>query len=66
MTSIRLADLAVKRDVSKVWLLMRGGLKVKYFDVHLDWVGKFCNVNQAAFWSADTDEGEQNRSYWRR
>ncbi|KAJ4406686.1 hypothetical protein N0V91_004376 [Didymella pomorum] len=56
LTSIQLADLALKRGVTKVHLLMRGPLKVKYFDVDLDWVGKFRNFNQAAFWSADTDE----------
>ncbi|KAJ4359310.1 hypothetical protein N0V95_002234 [Ascochyta clinopodiicola] len=56
LTSVQLADLAIKRGVSKVYLLMRGPLKVKYFDVDLDWVGKFRNFNQAAFWSADTDE----------
>lgn len=56
LTSVQLADLAIKRGVSKVHLLMRGPLKVKYFDVDLDWVGKFRNFNQAAFWSADTDE----------
>lgn len=58
LTSAQLADLALRRGVSKVRLLMRGPLKVKYFDVDLDWVGKFRNYNQAAFWSADTDEGE--------
>lgn len=57
LTSIQLADLAIKRGVSKVFLLMRGGVKVKYFDVDLDWVGKFRNYNQATFWSADTDGG---------
>ena len=56
LTSVQLADLALKRGVTKVHLLMRGPLKVKYFDVDLDWVGKFRNFNQAAFWSADTDE----------
>jgi hypothetical protein len=56
LTSIQLADLAIKRGVTKVHLLMRGPVKVKYFDVDLDWVGKFRNFNQAAFWSADTDE----------
>jgi hypothetical protein len=65
LTSVQLADLAIKRGVSKVYLLMRGGLKVKYFDVDLDWVGKFRNVNQATFWSADSDEGERH-SYLRR
>jgi cation diffusion facilitator CzcD-associated flavoprotein CzcO len=57
LTSIQLADLALKRGVSKVWQLMRGDLKVKYFDVDLDWVGKFRNFKQAEFWTADTDEG---------
>jgi hypothetical protein len=58
LTSVQLADLAIKRGVSKVHLLVRGALKVKYFDVDLDWVGKFRNVNQATFWSADSDEGK--------
>jgi hypothetical protein len=58
LTSIQLADLAIKRGVSKVWLVLRGNLKVKYFDVDLDWVGKFRNYKQAEFWTADTDEGE--------
>lgn len=57
LTSIQLADLAIKQGVSKVWLLMRGNLKVKHFDVDLDWVGKFRNFKQAEFWTADTDEG---------
>jgi hypothetical protein len=60
LTSVQLADLAIKRGVSKVWLLMRGPLKVKYFDVDLDWVGKFRNFRQAEFWTADTDEGKKN------
>jgi thioredoxin reductase len=57
LTSIQLADLAIKRGVSKVWMLMRGPLKVKHFDVDLEWVGKFRNFKQAEFWTADTDEG---------
>lgn len=56
LTSVQLADLALKRGVSKVYLLMRGPLKVKYFDVDLEWVGKFRNYKQAEFWTADTDE----------
>jgi hypothetical protein len=57
LTSIQLADLAIKRGVNKVWMLMRGPLKVKHFDVDLEWVGKFRNFKQAEFWTADTDEG---------
>ncbi|KAF7675283.1 nucleotide-binding domain-containing protein [Alternaria burnsii] len=56
LTSIQLADLAIKRGVNKVWMLMRGPLKVKHFDVDLEWVGKFRNFKQAEFWTADTDE----------
>lgn len=58
LTSIQLADLAIKRGVNKVWMLMRGPLKVKHFDVDLEWVGKFRNFKQAEFWTADTDEGQ--------
>jgi hypothetical protein len=58
LTSVQLADLAIRSGVSKVFLFMRGGVKVKYFDMDLDWVGKFRNYNQATFWSADTDEGQ--------
>ncbi|KAI1370257.1 hypothetical protein F4677DRAFT_369536 [Hypoxylon crocopeplum] len=54
LTSAQLADLAIRRGVTKVWLLMRGPLKVKPFDVGLEWVGKFRNFEQAAFWSADS------------
>ncbi|KAG9188343.1 hypothetical protein G6011_02266 [Alternaria panax] len=56
LTSIQLADLAIKRGVNKVCMLMRGPLKVKHFDVDLEWVGKFRNFKQAEFWTADTDE----------
>ncbi|KAH8680774.1 FAD binding domain-containing protein [Xylariales sp. PMI_506] len=56
LTSAQLADLAVRRGVSKVWLIMRGPLKIKAFDVGLEWVGKFRNFEQAAFWTADSDE----------
>ncbi|KAI1664603.1 flavoprotein [Pyrenophora tritici-repentis] len=56
LTSVQLADLALKRGVTKVYLLMRGPLKVKHFDVDLEWVGKFRNLKQAEFWTADTDE----------
>jgi thioredoxin reductase len=62
LTSVQLADLAIKRGVSKTYLLMRGPLKVKHFDVDLEWVGKFRNYKQAEFWSADTDDGKRTSS----
>lgn len=58
LTSAQLADLAVRRGVKTVWLLMRGHCKVKPFDVDLEWMGKFRNAKQAAFWNAESDEGE--------
>lgn len=64
LTSIQIADVALRRGVSKVWLFMRGPIKVKYFDIDLDWVGKFRNFKQAAFWSADTDDGLFKFTLW--
>lgn len=34
---------------------------VKPFDVDLDWMAKYKNVQKAAFWSADSDEGKTRR-----
>ncbi|KAK9899262.1 FAD binding domain-containing protein [Cystobasidium minutum MCA 4210] len=56
LTSAQLSDLAIRRGVTKVWHFMRGPCKVKPFDVDLSWMGKWRNVQQAAFWLADTDE----------
>ncbi|KAK6216622.1 FAD binding domain-containing protein [Colletotrichum tabaci] len=56
LTSAQLSDLAIRRGVTKVWHLMRGPCKVKPFDIDLSWMGKFRNVEQAYFWSADSDE----------
>ncbi|KFY98423.1 hypothetical protein V500_01664 [Pseudogymnoascus sp. VKM F-4518 (FW-2643)] len=56
LTSAQIVDLCIKEGVSKVWHIMRDNFKIKYFDFTLDWVAKYKNINQAAFWSADTDE----------
>lgn len=56
LTSAQLADLAIKRGVTRVWLIMRGPMKLKYFDMDLEWVGKFRNFEQAAFWTSDSHE----------
>ncbi|KAF2141849.1 uncharacterized protein K452DRAFT_298510 [Aplosporella prunicola CBS 121167] len=56
LTSAQLSDMAVRKGVTKVWHLMRGPCKVKPFDVDLAWMGKFRNIEQAVFWTADTDE----------
>jgi hypothetical protein len=56
LTSAQLADLAIRKGVGRVWLVMRGPLRVKPFDVDLVWMGKFRNVEQSRFWQADSDE----------
>ncbi|GJN72372.1 hypothetical protein PLICBS_006445 [Purpureocillium lilacinum] len=56
LTSAQLSDLAIRRGVTKVWHMMRGPLRIKHFDVDLQWMGKYKNAEQARFWTADSDE----------
>ncbi|KAL1638317.1 hypothetical protein SLS56_000125 [Neofusicoccum ribis] len=56
LTSAQISDMAIRKGITKVWHLMRGSCKVKPFDVDLAWMGKFRNLEQAVFWSADTDK----------
>lgn len=56
LTSAQLSDLAVRRGVTKVWHLMRGHCRVKPFDIDIEWMGKYGNRNQLAFWNANSDE----------
>lgn len=58
LSSAQIADMVIRNGVTKVWLLMRGDLKIKHFDVSLNWVGKFKNYDKAVFWSADDDQGK--------
>ncbi|KAI5300050.1 hypothetical protein KEM55_000308 [Ascosphaera atra] len=56
LTSSQVVDNAVRKGVDTVWYIMRGPLKVKHFDMTLNWVGKFRNYEKAIFWTADTVE----------
>ncbi|KAI4724905.1 FAD/NAD(P)-binding domain-containing protein [Aureobasidium sp. EXF-10728] len=56
LTSAQLTVMASKHGARKVFHLVRGRLRVKPFDVDLNWMGKFRNFEEASFWSADTDE----------
>ncbi|KAF5538361.1 FAD-binding protein [Fusarium mexicanum] len=56
LTSAQLTDLAIRKGVSKVWHIMRGPLRIKHFDVGLEWMGKFKNAKQAQFYYADSDD----------
>lgn len=42
-----------------LWNELLTSAAVKHFDLSLPWMGKYKNWEKAAFWSADTDEGEQ-------
>ncbi|KAL1590052.1 hypothetical protein WHR41_01057 [Cladosporium halotolerans] len=55
LTSAQIGDLVIRQGVSKVWHLTRGTLKVKPFDIDLNWMSKFRNQEKAAFWMADDD-----------
>uniref|UniRef100_A0A090MIU3 L-ornithine N(5)-monooxygenase [NAD(P)H] n=1 Tax=Fusarium clavum TaxID=2594811 RepID=A0A090MIU3_9HYPO len=56
LTSAQLTDLAIRKGVTKVWHVMRGPLRIKHFDVSLEWMGKFKNAKQAQFYYADSDD----------
>ncbi|KAK4669861.1 uncharacterized protein QC763_206710 [Podospora pseudopauciseta] len=56
LTSAQLSDLAIRKGVTKVWHLMRSPIAIKTFDVELSWMSKYRNLEQAYFYSADTDE----------
>jgi lysine/ornithine N-monooxygenase len=62
LSSAQIVDMAIRKGVTRVWYIMRGDLKVKHFDVSLNWVGKFRNYEKAVFWSADDDEGQPAES----
>ncbi|KAK4050395.1 hypothetical protein OIV83_003465 [Microbotryomycetes sp. JL201] len=53
LTSAQIVDQAIRKGVSKVILLCRGSLKVKHFDMDLEWVSKYNNLLKAAFWQEE-------------
>ncbi|KAK5740769.1 hypothetical protein LTR17_004359 [Elasticomyces elasticus] len=56
LSSAQITDAVLAAGVSRVWHLIRGPLRVKPFDVELQWMGKFKNGEKSAFWMADSDE----------
>ncbi|KAE8234640.1 hypothetical protein CF326_g316 [Tilletia indica] len=53
LTSAQLCVLALRKGFGKVVLLLRGHLKVKPFDVTLDWLSKWANTMKMQFWQED-------------
>ncbi|KAK4891231.1 hypothetical protein LTR27_010168 [Elasticomyces elasticus] len=56
LSGAQITDAVLAAGVSRVWHLVRGPLRVKPFDVDLQWMGKFKNGEKSAFWMADSDE----------
>lgn len=56
LTSAQVAHLAILQGISKVYLILRGPLKTKHFDIDLHWLAKFRNKSMSEFYFADTDE----------
>lgn len=55
LTSAQLAHVACTMGI-EVTLLLRGPIKIKHFDFHLDWVTKYKNLKKSSFYILDTDE----------
>lgn len=55
LTSAQLAHVACTLSVD-VTMILRGPVKIKHFDFHLDWVTKYKNVKKSSFYLLDTDE----------
>lgn len=56
LTSAQIADMCVRKGYAKVYMLMRSRLKVKHFDLELDWVAKYRNLQLAYFWGTTDPE----------
>lgn len=55
LTSAQIADMVLKRGVSKVYHIMRSEYKLKHFDLDLPWVAKYKNFQLAAFFGLEND-----------
>lgn len=53
LTSAQICDVAIRRGTSHVILLLRGYMKVKPFDVGLQWIGRYANLEKMCFWQED-------------
>ncbi|CAK7903393.1 hypothetical protein CAAN1_32S00518 [[Candida] anglica] len=56
LTSAQLVEVALQSGVEKCYLMLRGPLRIKHFDFHLEWVTKYKNVKKSSFYMLDTDE----------
>lgn len=50
LTSAQICDTSMHKGFSKVKLLLRGHMKVKPFDITLDWMGRYSSLRKMEFW----------------
>ncbi|WFD35721.1 hypothetical protein MCUN1_002582 [Malassezia cuniculi] len=50
LSSAQICDIAIRRGVKRVVLLLRGHFKSKPFDLGLEWIGKYSNLQKMQFW----------------
>ncbi|KAJ1300540.1 hypothetical protein OPQ81_002195 [Rhizoctonia solani] len=53
LTSAQICDLSLQKGFTKAILLLRGHMKVKPFDVSLDWMGRYSNLKKMQFWQEE-------------
>ncbi|KAF8761980.1 fad binding domain protein [Rhizoctonia solani] len=53
LTSAQICHLALQKGFFKVVLVLRGFMKVKPFDVSLDWIGRYSNLKKMEFWQEE-------------
>lgn len=56
LTSAQICDVAIRSGVPRVLLMMRSQMKVKPFDVGLEWIGRYANLEKMRFWQEDDPE----------
>lgn len=56
LTSAQICDVAIRKGVKDVTLLMRGYFKIKPFDLDLNWIGRYANLEKMRFWQEEDPE----------
>lgn len=60
LTSAQIVSVGLRRGFDRVVMLMRGHLKVKPFDIGLEWMGRYSNLCKMQYWQTD-DPAERLR-----
>lgn len=63
LTSAQICDVAIRSGVEDVTLLMRGYFKIKPFDMDLEWVARYANLEKMRFWQEDDPQKRLERMY---